>query len=564
MDAEYALADSLLDPISTSSAYGAKANIWHDYVIRAQLENDPKKAVDILINQVLPNVQKAGDDHLTGSTLIDVGTLLSNLEDYERAVQYFNQGTEILKETSAGSSEILNAYFSEAYMYVPLKQAQPLKILLDSAKILLQRSPVSSEWNADYLYFEGCYFRLTGRYHQALESLDKGIAFIHQYHLTEKSDLNFRVQKFNIYGDLGDFNKSKNLMLTILRDTNAVIFTADRIGFYSELAKAYYSLGNFDSAYQMQTEYSRLSDSLHRQHIEDEVNNIEAKYRTAQKEKQILTLQAEQNQAALRAQKQKSTNHLLIIGCAFLLILALFTGIYYKRISKQKEINHLQQLTEIEQRHQLTISHAMLEGEERERKRVARELHDGLGGMLSGMRINLSGWAARHEEIARDRNLGNVITQLDSSVSELRRIARNMMPETLLKFGLEIALKDLCEFYMRDHIHIDLQSFSIQENLPLTVQINIYRIVQELLTNAIRHAKAENIVLQCSQDENNFFITIEDNGIGFDTALLSTKRGMGLDNVKNRVEYLKGTTEIISSPGEGTTINIELKTDATA
>lgn len=206
----------------------------------------------------------------------------------------------------------------------------------------------------------------------------------------------------------------------------------------------------------------------------------------------------------------------------------------------------------------------MLEGEERERKRVARELHDGLGGMLSGMRINLSGWAAGHEEIAQDQNLHKVITQLDSSVSELRRIARNMMPETLLKFGLEIALKDLSEFYMRDHIHIDFQAFSIQENLPLTVQINIYRIVQEILTNAIRHAQAGNIVLQCSQDENNFFITIEDDGKGFDTAMLSAKKGMGLDNVKNRVEYLKGKTEIISSPGEGTTVNIELKTDAAA
>jgi signal transduction histidine kinase len=139
-----------------------------------------------------------------------------------------------------------------------------------------------------------------------------------------------------------------------------------------------------------------------------------------------------------------------------------------------------------------------------------------------------------------------------------------MMPETLLKFGLEIALKDLCEFYMRDSIHIDFQAFCIQENLPLTVQINIYRIVQEILSNAIRHANAENIVLQCSQDGNDFFITIEDNGTGFDTSILARKKGMGLDNVKNRVEYLKGKTEIISTPGEGTTINIELKTDAAA
>src|SRR6202012_1917946 len=99
-----------------------------------------------------------------------------------------------------------------------------------------------------------------------------------------------------------------------------------------------------------------------------------------------------------------------------------------------------------------------------------------------------------------------IIGQLDRSVGELRHIARNMMPESLLKFGLETALKDLCAFYMREDIHTGFQPFAIPASLPFAWQINIYRIIQEILSNAVRHAEATNIILQCSLNGAVFFI----------------------------------------------------------
>ena len=200
----------------------------------------------------------------------------------------------------------------------------------------------------------------------------------------------------------------------------------------------------------------------------------------------------------------------------------------------------------------------MLDGEEHERERVARDLHDGLGGMLAGVKIGLSGWTNTNTDLSEDKDLHRIINQLDSSVSELRRIARNLLPETLLKFGLEIALKDLCEFYMRDGLHIDFQPFDIGKAIPLSIQLNIYRIVQELISNAVKHAQASNIMLQCSQNEDVFFITFEDDGRGFDIGVLAEKKGMGLDNLKNRITFLKGKFEIQSVINEGTTVNIEL------
>ena len=233
-------------------------------------------------------------------------------------------------------------------------------------------------------------------------------------------------------------------------------------------------------------------------------------------------------------------------------------------MAEQREINLNQKLKEAEQKEQLKVTKAILDGEERERQGVAKDLHDGLGGMLAGVKFNLSAWSSNNLESGQVQDFHKILNQLDSSVSELRRVAGNLMPESLLNFGLEIALKDLCEFYMKDHLHIDFQPMNIDKNLSLNTQLNIYRIVQELLSNAVKHSGATNILLQCTQSEDQFFITIEDNGKGILAQDQNKLKSMGLKNLQNRVEYLKGKMEISSEQNEGTSINIELATNAVA
>lgn len=158
-----------------------------------------------------------------------------------------------------------------------------------------------------------------------------------------------------------------------------------------------------------------------------------------------------------------------------------------------------------------------------------------------------------------DHRLNDSILQLDRSVGELRRIAHNLMPATLLRYGLETSLKELCESLMSKQLTIDLQCIDIQRDLPQKEQLFIYRIVQELLSNAIKHANAKNIMLQCSQDHTIFLITIEDDGIGFDIEQADLSKGIGIANIRSRVAYLNGTIEFMKKePRSGSTINIEL------
>ncbi|WP_449439560.1 sensor histidine kinase [Pedobacter steynii] len=230
-----------------------------------------------------------------------------------------------------------------------------------------------------------------------------------------------------------------------------------------------------------------------------------------------------------------------------------------------KHRQNLQQakIDELETEKQLTATEAVLKGEEQERTRLAKDLHDGLGGMLSGIKFSLS--TMKENLIMTPDNahaFERSIDMLDSSIQEMRRVAHNMMPEILVKYGLDTALKEFCAEVDRSSVlHVNYQSVGMQEaDITQTTSVTIYRIIQELLNNAIKHANAKNVLVQVHQSEQEklLAVTVEDDGNGFDTSLLKQANGMGWSNIQNRVEFLKGKIDVQSGPGKGTSVMIEI------
>jgi signal transduction histidine kinase len=235
-------------------------------------------------------------------------------------------------------------------------------------------------------------------------------------------------------------------------------------------------------------------------------------------------------------------------------VLAIMRLQHRKKLTAKREEEHKAELEKIEKEKQLSNYTALMEGQEQERRRLARDLHDGLGCHLSALKLNLSRVPA--ESAQQEQSLLQVTDQLDASIRELRWISRNMMPEALLTLGLQDALKDLCSSVMSPQLRLVYNAYNIDPALPLSTQTTIYRMIQEIINNAVKHANASVIMLQCSQEEDSFFITVEDNGKGFDVASHHSE-GIGLKNIRNRVDYFNGDLNIESSP-EGTIINIEL------
>jgi len=152
------------------------------------------------------------------------------------------------------------------------------------------------------------------------------------------------------------------------------------------------------------------------------------------------------------------------------------------------------------------------------------------------------------------------IDMLDSSIREMRRVAHNMMPEMLVKYGLDTALKEFChEIDRSGAIHASYQSVGMKD-MPVdqTISVTVYRIVQELVNNAVKHAQAKNVLVQLHQSESILAVTVEDDGTGFDENTLKNSGGMGWHNIRNRVEFLKGKLDLQSGPGKGSSVMIEM------
>ncbi|RYG40206.1 MAG: hypothetical protein EOO01_27880 [Chitinophagaceae bacterium] len=241
-----------------------------------------------------------------------------------------------------------------------------------------------------------------------------------------------------------------------------------------------------------------------------------------------------------------------------LLLISIALG--YGNYSQKRKLQQ-QRIIERETRKQLAATEAVLKEEEQERIRLAKDLHDGLGGMLSGIKYTfttMKGNLVMTPENARafERSMD----MLDSSIREMRRVAHNMMPEALVKFGLDTALKDLCnDINQSGALLVTYQSIGLQDTvIDQTTAINIYRIAQELLNNTMKHSGAKTAIVQLSKTDQILSLTVEDDGKGFDTTLLRKTSGIGWSTIQTRVEYLKGKTDIRSEKNSGTSVHIEV------
>jgi len=249
----------------------------------------------------------------------------------------------------------------------------------------------------------------------------------------------------------------------------------------------------------------------------------------------------------------------LFISCLIAVILLFYAYWQRSKTLKQKEHMHGLEIEKNNQQHAIKNLTAMLAGEEKERTRLARDLHDGLGGLLSSTKLGLSSISDGATEQPSVKNgITRSIELLDDAVDELRRLAHNLMPDLIVKYGLEEALKDYAARMSQPNCLVECEFIQFESKLSVEHQISLYRIIQELVNNALKHAAASNIFIQLSVYNERLHITIEDDGKGFDTEKIDLQHSAGMHNIQSRLSFLHGDMKVISAIGEGTTIEIEM------
>jgi len=324
-----------------------------------------------------------------------------------------------------------------------------------------------------------------------------------------------------------------------------------------ERAKVENAMGKHAAAYLSLQEAFLLRDSVVEKSRLELMEEMQTKFDVAQKDSELKINQLDLHQ-------RTTERNWLIAGAGLLglLSLAIFFGLRSriranKKIASQESALQKQQMVQLEQAGKLNALSAMIEGQEKERSRIAADLHDGLGGLLTSVKSHFNSL----REPASEKGLFDKTNRLiDNACGEVRRISHNMMPRALALSGLPGALEDLAQDLGKQGVRCDLEIIGLDHDpLDATQSVTIYRIIQELTNNVVKHAQADHLLLQLIRRDDTLTIIAEDNGKGFDVQQALTQKGLGLSSIESRVKFLQGTIDWDSVPGEGTMVSITMR-----
>lgn len=352
----------------------------------------------------------------------------------------------------------------------------------------------------------------------------------------------------NVYLQKNELQKAEEYHKKAYQLSRKIAYNDGVLATLQGLAATYAKQQNYQAAYTVNQEYQSLNDSIFNLTSSEQMAEMQTKYETEKKESEI-------KQQKLKIDKRNT--FLIAFAIIFLLTILAFYLLYNRY--KLKQQTKLQQELFNEQQKR---SEAVLEAEEMERQRIARDLHDGVGQLLSATKLNFNaitdGLVLENKQT--EEKLHKSISMIDDSIKEIRNISHNMMPATLQHFGIIKAIEEFTDrMNQSEKAKISFEYFDVnEEQLNSTFKLMLYRITQEIMNNTIKHANATNINIQLIGDENELILTIEDNGKGFDVEKAMQEEGIGLKNIQLRVDYLKGNLNIDSTIGKGTTTIIEI------
>ncbi|MEX1002468.1 MAG: sensor histidine kinase [Crocinitomicaceae bacterium] len=362
-----------------------------------------------------------------------------------------------------------------------------------------------------------------------------------------------------IYLEKGDYTKASKYLHTGLQLSKESGYENKEKGAYEKLAKLHTKLKQADSVYYYYSQFYRIEHEQYRANLNEQVNELQTIYETEKKDKENEKLAREKAEETAKRQaaelKVANRNNWIITIIAITLILLFLALFLY-----QRRMRHLQQekskaiLKEKEKGLK-----AVFDATEKERQRISKDLHDGVGQQMSGLKLaweNLSIEIAGTAPVQAEKieSLGKI---LNNTANEVREISHQMMPKVLTSFGLVPAIEQLLDttFHLTDISH-HFESFNISERFSERVELSLYRITQELVNNIIKHSGATEMTVQLFKNKDLLLLIIEDNGSGFDQDQLTA--GHGLMNIKSRLNTIQGEINYETNGDRGTMVRIRV------
>ena len=498
--------DTADDPGRLSSVYNGIAVAYEKHGVDSLSLSYYQKSYDIS--------QAVDDRRRMGIALNNISNIYRNRGDLDRSIEFLERSRDILSDP-AFKKYFIPISINLASAYSDFERPQEAKeIFLNTITIM--------DTTADILHYA---------------SLLRGLGGVYTQEGDKQKGLRYYKRAYDAFKKHG--------------------FTDEKLETMPFLIDAYYENDQTRKGMNLFYEYSEAKDSIFNSEKERSLTEALQKYEAEKKDKALL-------EQALTIEKNGRQKNRILFGLISAILFAIILYFFFRKrlqyqqtIAQQNNSLQRQKITELQQKNKLLALSSMIEGQEAERLRIAKDLHDSLGGLLSTVKAHFTSIQKEIQQLAKLNLTERTNELIDEACIEVRRISHNMMPHSLSISGLQGAIEDMAVNLREQGYQVSLE----MSNLPKienTKQVMIYRLMQEVISNIRKHANAKSILLQLLSYENELNLVIEDNGDGFDYQKAIAKDGLGIKSINSRAEFLDATIEWDSKPGEGTSISINI------
>ncbi|NOX85776.1 MAG: tetratricopeptide repeat protein [Chlorobi bacterium] len=485
-------------------------------------------------------------------SLINLGNAYEKLKEIDTALSCYEDAYKMSTENNKPKMAV-SALINRGVIYYRLgkkeKDKQKARQWVEKAKNEFQRAIDFSERIDDKRSLAMLYSNISilygylGQEKEFLRSAEKAVAISRE--LNDLTNLIGALNNLGLaYKKTGDYRKAESCYLEsfqIAKRTNqkeTVKKTSDNLSSVYELE------GNYKNA----LKYSRLAAAYQDSLFNEKKQKLIEEHKTHY---EILRLKDLNRIKELDKKRIRAERNVTLWVSVFMVVILLGLLIFFRMRARKNRIIAEQKIRKLEDEKKLMAAQAVLVGQEKERERIARELHDGIGILLSTASIHFSSVESKADKETSEM-LKKANKLLKEASKEVRQISHNMMPGVLSKFGLMEALEDMFEKVQdAGEVQVDLRLEIGEERLPENMEIMLYRVIQEMLNNTLKHAKASKIRFSLIKENDEIRMEYADDGVGFDEAELPHDKNLGLAGIRSRVEYLGGAVELRSGKGKG-------------
>ncbi len=498
--------------------------------------------------------KKLGYQEGLGKAFVNIGIAYSELLELERAKLYFHESIEINEQLN-NVRFIGIAYNNLGNIAYDEKEYDKALVFYNKASEIYEE--LSNLYGLTNLYNNiGNIYEYRKEYEKALEQYSKAKEIYKKL-----GDKDGYIVAYKNQGLICERRKNFERALIIY---DSCLMMAKELNSLNRIMEIYYNIfktydlmQDYKKAFKYQSIYNEIKDSIFNIQKTQTISELEIKYEKEKDQAQILALENKNLEKDLNLRKRTNQRNTYLFGGSGIILIILFLFIFYQNKSRKDKIIADQKIKQLEEEKKLLAARFLVEGQEEERKRIAKELHDGLGVLLSTAKMQFTSLKDKSPE--NKPLIDKAAKLLEQATGDVRKISHNMMPGLLTRFGLFEAAEDLLDQVDEtEGINVTCEITGDKKRLPENTEIMLYRIIQEMVNNTLKHADATTISLKMNILPELLKINYSDDGKGFNVEETLEVKSIGLQSIQSRVNFLEGKLTINSESEKGTKYDIKI------